>query len=1180
MLVHGLLGTPEAHFGACAPWWGHPVTPFNLPGHGPRQETPGDQTAVAVDELCELVHAQPERPLLVGISYLGAAVAFRAAEKAVGSVHGLVMSGFSFTMRPDGLDRWLTAFTRMAREQQPSREYFARLHGDRWPRLISATAEELRRGLLRIPDRTDLERLDLPALLVNGALLEAERLAVQPAAQSGADVAVVAGAGHLVPRDCPRSFVAAVEEFSARIDQRRTVFHERRRSGVPESSTAATAPAGAPTVPDPAPDAVPTDAHPSSTNPATEPTPAAPPVVAGRTAATSPRKEPAPPRVTAGHGLAGYGIARVCSLSLDEIAGLSSRRLADLVDEADALDARWHAESRRVAETLTPVVPRLTDRGQRRRILDIRRLLHRGGELTDDHFADLAEIPEVGEADRLPRLRALRRRRTEVTGGLAEAYEQARRAEQAVLAELGLRPEILMSAQLTGANVAQNLRRFARDVAAGQAGDKRSRTTEATLVNLVARSALKPSPFSRLVHTRPVLFTDDAETDVAGQPATTEPGSPRSVCRLPRQLVEWVERTLCRHSDLRPALVLRRAPIVARAKGGVALLVRGRDGTDQPASAERVVRAEEDDLLAVLLDLPADQPVSLPELRRRCAERFDVDPAALRAGVEELVTSGVLGWDLGVDEQEPTPMLRLARLLPPDGDPRLRGVVARLSDIEAGFGPMGPEQREAALADVRRCVTELAELCDAPLPPLEAARSLIYEDLVTTRPRTESRADWQRHLPALSTLHDLAPLFDDDAHVRAIVADVVGQTFGPGPHRLLPLYSALSTPRARALLTRRLRELSAPVPTELRRLQDAVLAQAAPHDGVETTLDRRRLTEVVAELPAWVARWERVGWQVQRTRAADPLLVVNDVSLGYARPISRFCAAYEMADEGSADFTARVRADIARHDDPDAPLTDLCAVLGINSNVHPPLLGRHLRYPCGTPGEWGADSGISLEDCWAEVDTTACRLRLRHGRTGPVLRLVPLNFLLNDLAPQFYRFLNFFGAGTLANIGWWDRVDQRRPDRPGIRRYPRVRLDDVVLARRAWKVSSSELPVVDGLSRLDAHRAVRRWRADVGLPEQVFCRSLTVPDPLVPRTIDEQESWSRRLQQFPSSAERKPALVDFTSVTSVSSWFRTLRRGAADLTFQECLPEVGPDRPGDPGGHVTEFTIETTAEAG
>lgn len=66
--------------------------------------------------------------------------------------------------------------------------------------------------------------------LVNGALLQNERNAIGPAAAAGADVAVVAGAGHVVPVDAPRVFAATVEEFAARIDAGRTAFHERRRA--------------------------------------------------------------------------------------------------------------------------------------------------------------------------------------------------------------------------------------------------------------------------------------------------------------------------------------------------------------------------------------------------------------------------------------------------------------------------------------------------------------------------------------------------------------------------------------------------------------------------------------------------------------------------------------------------------------------------------------------------------------------------------------------------------------------------------------------------------------------------------------------------------------------------------------------------------------------------------------
>lgn len=252
ILVHGLMGTASTHYGPCQDLWTHPVHTVGLPGHGTDEELPDHPAAVAVDRVSRAIRAQDQPPLVVGLSYLGAAVALRAAAtEDSGRVHGLVMSGYSLIVRPDTLDRWLTAFIGMAADQQPARAHFAQLHGPDWERLLTSTTAELSDGCLSLPQAEDIERLGLPVLLINGALLENERLAVQPAARAGADVAVVAGAGHLVPPDSPRTFVAAVEEFSARITDQRTTFHERRRSAAraaapgARSSSAAQVPAGA-----------------------------------------------------------------------------------------------------------------------------------------------------------------------------------------------------------------------------------------------------------------------------------------------------------------------------------------------------------------------------------------------------------------------------------------------------------------------------------------------------------------------------------------------------------------------------------------------------------------------------------------------------------------------------------------------------------------------------------------------------------------------------------------------------------------------------------------------------------------------------------------------------------------------------------------------------------------------
>lgn len=862
--------------------------------------------------------------------------------------------------------------------------------------------------------------------------------------------------------------------------------------------------------------------------------------------------------------LAGYGVVRVCALPASVLAGLGSPKLAELVDELAELDHAWRAAAPRLAEQLTDLVPLVADRKRRSMVLGLRRRLHRADSLTPAEITALVAAVTDHSCVDAAALGELAGQREELRHRLDAEYEAAWSAEQRLLAQLAAERVIRASAQLTADGLLHNVDRYVAAVGAGAARDKRSRTTETTVVNLVTRSALKPSPFGQLVHTRPLRL---------GGAGVNTPTRPGSVCRLPRQLVSWVERTVAAHPALRGRVVLRRAPVVSLSPQAVSFLVRGRDGTAEPPARERILKVSRDAVSDTLLESPADHPMTEDDVLRRCAERDPAGRAAHAGRLAELSRTGVVADDLGVGEQAADPLGALVDLLPPDCPPALRDGLTSLRDIEAEFGSAPPERRVTLLAEVRAGVAGLAELCGVGLPPLELARTLVYEDVVDPRPLVEPPDRWAPHRDTLGLLHRLVPLFDDDAHVRAIVADVVQSLFGPGPHRLLPLYTALSSAKAKAVLAERLIDLDGPVPRALRQAQGRVLAEAEPL-GEEISLDPDRLRAMAGQAPRWVSRWPRVSWHIQRCPAGGrDSLVVNAGAIGFGRTISRFCAGYSAAGPDGVRFTDAVRGELA--DPPDSPVVsvDLAAVLGINGNVHPPLLGEYLRYPCGTAGGWPG-TGISIEDCWATVDDG--RLVLTAGRTGPRLRLVPLNFLLNDLAPQFYRFLSFFALGALANFAWWDRVDQRQDSRRGVRRYPRIRIGGVVVARRTWKVPTEHLPEGSATDGLAGYRAIRRWQHELDLPDLVFSRLFTLPDPLVPLDPAERERKARSLARFPSSAERKPVLVDFTSVTSVRAWQRSLRRADDDLTIQECLPLPGSEAADGSGvQHTREFVLET-----
>ncbi|GAA2291998.1 lantibiotic dehydratase [Streptomyces hawaiiensis] len=871
--------------------------------------------------------------------------------------------------------------------------------------------------------------------------------------------------------------------------------------------------------------------------------------------------------------IAGYGVVRICSQPVDVVTRLSSRKVAQLCDELRELRRDWRDRAPRVAEEITSLVPLLDDRDQRRAALALRRRLHRALDVTAADL-DVLRHPGGGETAGARELRELAARREDLSSRVASEYEAALGAEQQVLASAALDEPLRAGAQLSADGLLHNMDRYVAAVAEGTAHSKRDRMTESTLVNLLTRSALKPSPFGQLVRTQPTLIRDEESTP-PGDPALPV-GSRASVCRLPRQLVSWVERCLAGHPGLRAVATLRRAPVVATSPEGVVFLVRGRDGTHEPAGKERFVRIAPGPVMRELLALSADAPASERELRSRCAALPDTEPDTTRGEIDSLIEQGVLARDLSVGEQDPHPIARLVELLPEDCEAGLRECVVGMAAAESAFATADIDRRQELIARIKQCVTDFAERCGVDTPPIDAARTLIYEDSVVVGPRAEDPDHWQRHLPALSDWHRLMPVFDDGAHVRTIVADVVRSRFGPGPHRLLSLFAALSSPKLQPLLSQRLTDLSAPVPSRLRGLQDSVFELAVPDDGVETVIDPRRATEIAENLPPWVPWWSRVSWHVQHHESPEAgLLVVNGGAIGFGRAVSRFLPAYSAA--GDQGFSDLVRAEIARADLESAPLTDVSAVLGINANVHPSLLGRHLRYPCSTPQEWGGGTGVSIEECWARFDEGSGRLLLSHGKDGPPVRLVMLNFLLNELAPRFYQFLNFFSSGSQANFAWWDRVDQRRGIRDKVRRYPRVRSGSLVLARRTWKVPVEALPDAADLNGVALFDEVRRWREALGLPERVFYRCFTVPDPLVPVTQEAQHSWARTLARFPTSAERKPTFLDFSSITSVRAWQRALRRCQADMTFQECLPGVCEEGPQGRGDRFSEeFVIETT----
>jgi Lantibiotic dehydratase, N terminus len=156
----------------------------------------------------------------------------------------------------------------------------------------------------------------------------------------------------------------------------------------------------------------------------------------------------------------------------------------------------------------------------------------------------------------------------------------------------------------------------------------------------------------------------------------------------------------------------------------------------------------------------------------------------------------------------------------------------------------------------------------------------------------------------------------------------------------------------------------------------------------------------------------------------------------------------------------------------------------------------------------------TLDDVLALASLTASLMDGRlvaeapDGRTWPLLELV--GPFLSELSVDAFKLA---GAGAYT---------------------PRVSVDNLVVHRETWRTSIGDTGLAgQPRSELDRYLAVRRWRAELGLPERVFIRVGT---------------------------EIKPCYVDFTSPAYVAAFLAMIRSGYAAggadtrLTISELLP--------------------------
>ncbi|MFE5539537.1 lantibiotic dehydratase [Streptomyces sp. NPDC056492] len=874
-------------------------------------------------------------------------------------------------------------------------------------------------------------------------------------------------------------------------------------------------------------------------------------------------------------------------------------RVRTLLDRLTALTAQEDALRAALCDDLFASRPGHDEEFHRQVVLPLRRALHNGRVPRPALLARLADLPV-----RVPRLGTwldLRGSREALLTELAAAAPEALTAERSALAQLCRSPAFTRAVALTSADLLRAVSRAARDE-----GGRRARKEEPSVLRHALRASTKTSPLS--------WFTAVGWSGGPCEPAEpAEPRTaPRSVVREHRTLVEALAAALLDEPRRRRTLAHRMTSGARHTADGRALYTR--DHT-LFAGGRYLVTHEESVELAVrpaltALDALAAEPAPLAELAARLGPvlgRAGTDPAVVRF-LDQLADGGLLVPVDPVDPQHPYPLRALAgwlRRWPEDA--ALADRVERLAADTAGFANAAAQERPALLAGLAERWRRLLADAGRPVPADAAPLNVLSEDVhvggvlcedvraedvrtegvcaegvraagpaasataASRRPgvRTGEDPDPAGRLTAadravLGELTALAELFDLGHLMRRAALERFVDRYGrggtcPNPWEFGPDTASAWEEAARLAvrpaddpgLSRELAELASLREEFTRRIR-ASAAEATGGPAEELVLPAEEVRGLAGRLPGWTsARPLSYAWFVQRAFPGG-LLCVNHVYGGWGRFTSRFL---DGLPRGAAAQVAReIRRGLGRG----ARAAQIRPVGGFNANLHPLLVDEEI-------GPDRLRSTFAEADVELVHDTARDQLRLRLRATGEPLDVLYLGFLAPVMLPQ--RLAPFLCDHPGGVVDFRRLLPRHTLAAPGgeVQRTPRLRHGHAVLARQRWHLPAGVLTALrtDLAADPDVIPAATaaRWRALLGLPEQLFLHA--VPEPAAGRPA---EDFVRSLRA------PKPQALDLGSALHLRCLSGWLARHPRGVVLEESLPVFGGrSRP----AHAVELIAET-----
>lgn len=880
-----------------------------------------------------------------------------------------------------------------------------------------------------------------------------------------------------------------------------------------------------------------------------------------------------------------YVLLRVGGLPIDAADALRFPATAAWADAMLAIEAELDALAQPLTDALqTAFLHHREEQAARRQLIDAKRAVHQRQGLARSQ-ALRAAIPLLAPATQelavcwLALLERQQQRRAEG----AEQFDAELRSKRRVLKQLLHDADFRSGVVLSSADLDQALDKYL--LADELQLNKQARRAERSLLEYLYRTSAKTSPFSTLTPVCAGSFCDDP--DGAAMLVEMSSMAKQSHVRLHVGVLAQLGVLISADSAQRRLLPVALTPSWQIVGQQLRYLRRRREADEQNADAPGMVTVVHEDvfylpltdmLRGVLHALSGGQSATLADLATALSAE-GARSQKVEGYLQHLLRLGLLIVpQLQVDIHSRHPLASYRAQLESLGIGAATTAAAHLAAVDElleQYRVAPPVIRRELLVRVRRQV----ERCYAELgrPDLRAPRTLVYEDTVLRPERIAlNLRRWGTVMQDLEQLQRVLPIFDPNTPRRLVMQGFFRARYGPGArcddlatfaaqfqseffsnyqerkafHAFFDSAGSFR-PRTNDFQLPELDQINAAMQRTAALVGEA--QAALPADAAELVLDDSWIAELQPFVPASAGELRSDSFFAQlASDNGEPLLVLNRTYMGLTTMFSRFAHFLNddqpLVDTLSATLDALLPADAV-----------FAEIKGgydtTNLNLHP----RVTPYEIVCPGEVTlrpADEQIHLDDLYIVDDLAANRLRLFSRHLGREVVPVYLGFLMPLVLPEIQQVLLNFSPDSMSRLNLWAGVPAPEAV-DGVAFYPRVRYNQLVLHRAAWRLAPDALPQRDPQEcDPDYMLRIERWRRAHHIPERVFA-------------TPEGEGGANVYAPY------KPFYVDFTSYFSVQLLDTTVRGASQRLVLSEMLPgrdELWLRHQGQ--DYVSEFVLE------